>query len=134
MESRSIVTLVDADVLIELQRKSPQAIQWAEASRHLDLNVPGIAAIELVIGSRDRKERERSSRFIAQLSVAWMNEADHMKAYELADMYGLSTGLGLGDLLIAAQAMNRDAVLLTFNLKHFGAISGLKAITPYSRD
>jgi predicted nucleic acid-binding protein len=128
------VTLVDADVLIELQRKSPQAIAWAESARNIDVNVPGIAALELVIGSRDKNERDRASRFVGQLRVLWMNEADHLKAYELAEMYGLSTGLGLGDLLIAAQALNRNAVLLTFNLRHFGAVSGLKVVAPYARD
>lgn len=37
------------------------------------------------------------------------------------------------DFLIAAQALNRNATLYTFNLKHFGAIPGLDARAPYAR-
>ena len=128
-----IVTLIDADVLIELQRREQAAITWAESVRDVPFHVPGIAALELVIGSRDGAERERANHFLERLSIAWMNEADHMKAYELAGQYGLSTGLGLGDLLIAAQALNRGAVLYTFNLRHFSAVKGLNAIAPYTR-
>ena len=41
-----IVTLIDADVLIELQRREQAAITWAESVRDVPFHVPGIAASE----------------------------------------------------------------------------------------
>ena len=54
-------------------------------------------------------------------------------AYDLVVRHRLSTGLGLADFLIAAQALDRGATLYTFNLKHFRAIPGLNAQAPYPR-
>ncbi|MFI5386577.1 MAG: PIN domain-containing protein [Fimbriimonadales bacterium] len=125
--------MVDADVLIELQRTTPAAMARAKGMGTDSFQVPGIAALELVIGSRDKRERERASRFLDRLRIVWMSEDDHAQAYELAGTYGLSTGLGLADLLIAAQALNRGARLYTFNLKHFGAIRRLNVQAPYER-
>lgn len=128
----SLLTLLDADILIELQREKPEAIAWAKSIREDSFAVPGIAAMELVIGSRDKRERDLSYKFLSQLNIAWPSEADHRTAFQLATELGLSTGLGLADLLIGAQALNQRATLYTFNLKHFLKIQGLDVKAPYT--
>jgi predicted nucleic acid-binding protein len=43
----------------------------------------------------------------------------------------LSHGIGTYDILIAHTALELGAPLHTFNVKHFGAVAGLKTIQPY---
>ena len=62
-----------------------------------------------------------------------LDAADSGLGLSLVKQHSLSTGLSLADFLIAAQALNRGAILYTFNLKHFGAIPGLDARAPYVR-
>lgn len=95
--------------------------------------IPGIVAIEFLVGSRNRLELERSRRFIDSLDVCWHTPRDNELAYRLVTQYRLSTGIGLSDYLIAAQAINLGATLYTFNLRHFGAINGLDVRPPYQR-
>ncbi len=45
----------------------------------------------------------------------------------------LSHGLGLLDSLIAACSIGYSATLLTFNCKHYRALSGLTIGQPYHR-
>jgi len=45
----------------------------------------------------------------------------------------LSHNLGTFDALIAATAVENDAVLLTFNTRHFAAVPGLTTQEPYTR-
>jgi predicted nucleic acid-binding protein len=37
------------------------------------------------------------------------------------------------DCMIAAMALNRNVVLYSFNVKHFGIVAGLNVQQPYSR-
>lgn len=116
------MTLVDSDVLIDLQRNHPAAVTWAKMSRQTPFSISGIVAMELLIGSRNKGELEASLGFIRGFDIAFVNESDHAKALELAANHVLSAGLGLADYLIAAQCLNTGATLLTFNLKHFASI------------
>lgn len=78
-------------------------------------------------------ELKRSERFLKTFDVEALDDADSNRALQLILKYRLSTGLGLPDFLIAAQAINREAVLYTFNLKHFASIAELDARPPYER-
>lgn len=78
-------------------------------------------------------ELARSQRFVETLEVIWPTDADCELAYRLILKHRLSSGLGLGDFIIAAQCINKNAKLLTFNLKHFKAVTGLTVEQPYAR-
>jgi predicted nucleic acid-binding protein len=127
------VILVDTDVLIEFRRGDPRAVEWIASQGDVPLPIPGVVALEFVVGSRDGVELQRAKRFIGVLDVQWHDVADQALAYDLIGRYRLRTGLGLSDFLIAAQALNRKATLYSFNLKHFGAIEGLDIRAPYPR-
>ena len=48
------------------------------------------------------------------------------RAMQLIDAYALSHSMQLGDALIAATALEHNLTVLTANIKHFGAIEGLR--------
>ena len=125
--------LQDTDVLIDLQRKHPAAIAWAESLLDESYIVSGVTAMELAAGSRNRTELQSALRVISQLPIVHLSEQDHERALELLARYVLSSGLSLPDYLIAAQAMQRNCTLMTFNLRHFQVVEGLSCRAPYAR-
>lgn len=127
------MTLLDTDILVDIQRGHPPAIVWMRQLTLADFAVPGAAVLELLAGSRNGNELQKSSDFVSRLQVAWLAEADNELAAQLVERHRLSTGLSIADFLIAAQALNSKATLYTFNLKHFSAIPGLDAQAPYLR-
>ena len=129
---RTLLILLDTDVLIQVTRRDPVAEAWFSQFPS-GPPVPGIAVVELVIGSRNGVEMKRAREFVATLDVRWHTPDDNALAYDLVLKHKLSTGLGFADYLIAAQALNLNATLYTFNLKHFGAIPHLDAQAPYMR-
>ena len=124
--------LLDTDLMVEIQRSNPSALQWLNEYEGT-LSLPSVVAFELLLGSRNRSEMERNERFIQTFDVDSFGDADDMTTRLLILKYRLSTGLGLPDFMIAAQAINRKAILYTFNLKHFGTISELDARSPFNR-
>jgi len=72
-------------------------------------------------------------RFLYGFSVEHLDVADSTLATRLIARLTLSSGLSLPDFLVAAQALNRRAVLCTFNVKHYSAVPGLGIEVPFPR-
>ena len=125
--------LVDTDVLVDCLRGTAAAKEWVERVSTEVLAVPGVAAMELVIGCRHQAHLQQIQNFLSKFSVAWPDASDSATAYELLLMHRLSSGLGIPDCIIAAMALNRKGILYTFNLKHFRVIAGLNVQEPYTR-
>lgn len=79
------------------------------------------------MGCRNRAELERLKKGLVQRNtqILPLTEAISEHAMRLIDRHTLSDGLQLGDALIAATAMEYGLTLLTANVKHFSAITGL---------
>ena len=95
--------------------------------------MPGVVAMELLVGCRNQNEQRQVQKFITRFQVFWPDASEFARAYDLLADHRLSSGLGIPDCLIAATALSRNAILLTFNLKHFQVIGGLKVQEPYRR-
>ena len=89
--------------------------------------------MELLAGSNNQADLQRTGKFIDSFEVAWPEAAEFARGYELLSMHRLASGLSIPDCLIAAMALTRSARLYTFNLKHFQIISGLAVQVPYAR-
>jgi hypothetical protein len=60
-----------------------------------------------------------------QIEVLQVTSAISQRAAELVDALALSHGMRLADALIGATAIEHGLMLITANVKHFGAVSGL---------
>lgn len=128
-----MTTFLDTDVLVDCLRAMPAALNWLNQSADEIFQVPGIVAMELLIGCRNQAELERTQKFLASFVVAWPDASEFAQAYDLLATHYLSSNLSIPDCLIAAMSLSRSARLYTFNLKHFQVVPGLDAQAPYTR-
>lgn len=122
--------LLDTDVLIDIQRGHAPAVEWFASLAELPA-VPGLVVMELIQDAENREQVDRARRLVAPLSIVWPGAPDCDLALAHSERYHLSHKLGLLDALIAACAIGLGASLCTFNLKHYGAVPGLRTEQPY---
>jgi hypothetical protein len=125
--------LIDTDVLIDILRGTPAAQAWLARSAATAFQIPGVVAMELVMGCRNQAELRRVQQFLGAFSVAWIEASEFAQAYNLLAAYRLRSGLSIPDCLVAAMALTRSATLYTFNMRHFRVITGLDVQEPYTR-
>jgi tRNA(fMet)-specific endonuclease VapC len=91
-----------------------------------------IVLFELWFGSAKSARREGNARKIVELvaspiDVLNFDEEDAREAGDIrADLKRRGTPIGPYDLLIAAQARRRDALLVTANVREFARVPGLR--------
>lgn len=118
--------LVDTDVLIWHLRGYPNA------TRRLDelgaLTLSAVSYFEVLQGMRNKAELVAVKKMLLHRAATLLpvSEAITQRAIELMESLTLSHGLQMGDALIAATAIENQLPVLTANVKHFGAIAGLK--------
>ncbi len=125
--------LVDTDVLIDCLRGTAAARRWLEATPDQEFGVPGVVAMELLIGCRNRTELDGVQRFLSAFAVLWPEAPDCAQAYALLATHRLASAISIPDCLVAAMALRRTLTLYTFNRKHFQVIPGLDVREPYAR-
>jgi tRNA(fMet)-specific endonuclease VapC len=125
--------LIDTDVLVECLRGSTAAKTWLGALQKDAFGIPGVVAMELLMGCRNQADLQQVQRFLASFNVTWPEASEFAQGYNLLVSLRLSSGLGIPDCLIAAMALARGVRLYTFNLKHFHVVPGLDAQQPYPR-
>lgn len=121
--------LIDSDVLVWLTRGHVGAAQRLHALNPWRISV--VTYIELAQGCRDKTELARLKKGLAarQTEVLQVTPAISQRAAELVDALALSHGMRLADALIGATAIEHGLTLITANVKHFGAVSGLQIET-----
>lgn len=123
--------LLDTDVAIDILRSYPPAVAWLQGLGATPMAMPGLVAMELLQGCRDKTEQKRIEQFLQQHSLFWPNLTDCQCAMQDFSDYRLSHNLGLLDALIAHTAVGLKEPLATFNVKHYGVIQGLMTLQPY---
>ncbi|HEU4562384.1 MAG TPA: PIN domain-containing protein [Longimicrobium sp.] len=114
------MNLVDTDVLIDVWRGHPPAVQWFATCSDVPA-VPGFVVMELVQDAGNRGQVQQALSLVQPLEIVWPSEADCGVALNNFITFRLSHGLGLIDSLIAASAVGLNATLFTFNKKHFAS-------------
>ena len=87
--------------------------------------------MELLQGCQNKADQKRVEQFYLPFMLYWPAEPDCQGALQDYTGYHLSNNLGLLDALIGHTAAGLNAELATFNVKHYGVITGLKTIQPY---
>ena len=128
-----MTALVDTDVLIDILRGTAAAQSWLASTPTTTFAIPGVVAMELVMGCRNQVELRRVQQLLTTFSIAWPEAAEFAQAYDLLATHRLTTGLSIPDCLIAAMAVTRATTLYTFNQRHFRVIPGLDVQEPYAR-
>ncbi len=125
---------LDTNVVIDFLRGTPASLA-ARLDREIASGVfaiPAITLFELRYGvekSPYREQNERRLSLFRQLPIAVLpfEEADAEVAGEIrADLERTGRPIGPYDLLIAAQARRRDALLVTGNRREFDRVRGLR--------
>jgi predicted nucleic acid-binding protein len=124
--------ILDTDVLIDLEKKRPNALEWLHSLPTLPA-VCGFSAMELKQGCKDLRELRTVENFLTPFEIVWAHQEDLDRALGTYFRFALSHGVGVLDLLIATTALGRHEVVATFNVKHFRAIPDLQIVQPYQR-
>lgn len=120
--------LLDTSVVIDVLRGHEPAINYM---RSLDAapTCSEITRVEVIRRLRSA-ERSKADRLFRTIDWSIVDEATARRAGELGRVYRRShSGLGSGDLVIAATAEELGIELKTLNVKHFPMFRNLKA--PY---
>ena len=118
--------LIDTDVLIWMTRGHAGAA--AKLQTITPWRISAVTYMELSQGCRNKEELTRIKNGLAlcHTEIMPISAAISDCAMQLIDAYTLSHSMQLGDALIAATALEHNLTVLTANIKHFGAIEGLR--------
>lgn len=127
--------LLDSDVLIDLLRQYPPAVEWFETlDEDEELAVAGYVVMELIQGCRNKIEQEQVQRALAAYGTVWLSPSECDQALDVFAAYRLSHNAGLLDVLIGQIAVAMGVPLHTFNQKHYSFIPGIQTIQPYAKN
>jgi len=134
------VILLDTSVISAVLRRRRKGEREAALATRVaallegerQVTIPGIVLQELLSGISERAQHERVLAAVREsFPVVLATEGDHLKA---ADLVSVAAGHGIAlstpDALIAAQALNRQASLLTSDedFQKLTGIGGLKLL------
>ena len=126
--------LLDTDIVIDLLRKHPPAVQWINTLNLQDeIILPGYVVMELLQGCRNQTEQNQLQSFLCDIATVWPSPNDCDQALELFVKYDLSHNIGLIDVMIGQTALSLELPLYSFNQKHYDFIPGLSTIQPYDK-
>lgn len=125
--------LVDTDVMVDIMRRHAPALAWLDLQGSETIGIPGLVAMELLQGCRDRTEQRQVESALRSYTLYWPGQTDCARAFDDFAAYYLSHNLGILDALIAETAVGLGVELVTFNTKHYNVVSELQTIQPYSR-
>ncbi len=72
--------LLDTDVLIDCQRGLPAAGDWLSQSSNQEFAIPGIVAMELIVGCRNKDDLQRAQAFMRYF-VIWPQASEIERAF-----------------------------------------------------
>ncbi|MCX6381842.1 MAG: PIN domain-containing protein [Armatimonadetes bacterium] len=124
--------LLDTDVMIDLIRQRPPALNWLRSLPDFPV-VSCFTALELLGGSKDKHEYRVSERLLMNFPILYPMREDLERGITDYTPFCLSHGVGFLDILIASVAVGHDFTLATFNAKHFGNLPNLRTVQPYTR-
>lgn len=125
--------LLDTDVLVDIFRQYPPAMDWLGLIIKEKVILPGFVVMEVIQGCKDKKEQEKMEKKLLDYDVVWPSIETCNAALAIFSRYHLRYKLGIFDALIGQTAVALNLPLYTFNAKHYKIIPNLCTIKPYER-
>ena len=124
------MTLLDTNVCVEILHSDPKVASHLAESNDL-IAIPGMVEGELYYGieksTRKIENKAATEAFLEGVEIIYSDHEIMAKFGELKGTLELQgTRIDDADLIIAATALCRNAVLATGNVKHFERIDGLR--------
>lgn len=123
--------LLDTNICIFLKnKKSPNVLQKIKENKHLGIYISSITVAELQFGIYNSKyiERNRISliKFLTPFSILNFDDRDAEEFGKIrTSLKNEGKIIGAYDMLIAAQALAKNLILVTDNTKEFCRIKNL---------
>ena len=123
--------LLDTNICIFLKnKKSPNVLQKIKENKHLGIYISSITVAELQFGVYNSKYMERNRialiKFLTPFSVLNFDDRDAEEFGKIrASLKNEGKIIGAYDMLIAAQALAKNLILVTDNTKEFCRIKTL---------
>ncbi|HZH33707.1 MAG TPA: type II toxin-antitoxin system VapC family toxin [Pyrinomonadaceae bacterium] len=119
--------LVDANIFIAIFKGDGKLKSFIEK---LDCALDTVVYVELIQGAKNKSEVQKIEKYLTRFELIHFDETISKKSIELVLAYSKSHNLMLGDAIIAATCLENDLTLITFNIKDFRFIKGLKILQP----
>jgi predicted nucleic acid-binding protein len=120
--------LLDTNVIIDYLKQAPDMPHFLD--KHTDVFTSYVVVGELLQGVRDAKDLRQTQKLIDSLEVDFGSNSISRRAVQIMEKHVLKDGIGFLDALIAATALENEAILVTLNLKHFMCVPNLEVVSP----
>ena len=128
--------ILDADVIIRGEKGSFDLAAWLAKSTE-DVEIAAITVAELwhgveraTIPHRMKRVRYLQSVLTPLPVIAYTEQTAYEHAKIWAELEVAGKRIGYYDIIVAATARERGSRLATFNLRHFGLVTGINVIEP----
>jgi len=124
MDEKEII-LVDSNVMIDWINHRQKAIDDIKLiNGYIALSI--ITEYEIIAGAKDMVMQKRFEKLLGNYTIISLDYEISALGISLYKKYKLSHGLDMPDSLIAATAIELDLPLLTYNIRDFRFISGIR--------
>ena len=123
--------LLDTNIVIYMRRGVPRVLERLAAAGRQQVALPSLMVAELAYGVEKslypERNRQTLERLLLEMTVLpWTHAAMWHYARHCHQLRTQGQPIGQMDLLIAAQALAEDAILVTNNTREFERIDGLQ--------
>lgn len=117
--------LFDTDVLIWAQRGNIKAAHIISKEKERLISI--VTYMELLQNARNKKQHKIIKEFLKEFNFITISLSENIghRAAIYIEEYGISSGLRVGDAIIAATAIENNFILISANQKHFRVIKEL---------
>ena len=118
--------LCDTDIFIEAFKNNTLATGSLRRIGFQNIALSAITLMELYFGALNKRELARIKSRLQKLEIINLDQKITETAINVIERYAKSHGLQIPDALIAATAICRGMQLLTYNVKDFKFVEGIR--------
>ena len=118
--------LCDTDIFIEAFKNNTLATGSLRCIGFQNIALSAITLMELYFGALNKIELAKIKSRLQKLEIIKLDQKITETAINMIERYAKSHGLHIPDALIAATAICRGMQLLTYNVKDFKFVEGIR--------